>query len=59
MMQEKAGDKKQNSKKGFDKNEQPAAWREFFWFQIPLPDSGQCQSVFNAGQSNSDKSKLV
>ena len=37
MMEEKAGFKKQKSKKGLEKS-MPAAWREFPEVRIPLPD---------------------
>ena len=37
MMVEKAGVKKQNSKKGFEKMSMPAAWRGFHTFRFHCP----------------------
>ena len=49
----KSGVKKQNSKNGSKNVSMPVAWREFFWFQIPLP------VCFEGGRPDLDKSKLV
>ena len=39
MMEEKVMVERQNSTEGFERMSRPAAWREFSWFWILLPDS--------------------
>ena len=52
MVEEKAGIEKQNSKKGFEKNEHACSW-SFVGFRF------HCQSIFKGGQLDKETSKLV
>ena len=52
MVEEKAGIKKQNSKKGFEKNEHACSW-SFVGFGF------HCQSIFEGGQPDYENSNLV